>query len=432
MLIAALLRQLDPPRRIELIDPRGASQVVGTDHNRGPPELAVRVYDQLTDLSRFLRPDLAWGEAYTNGRLTVERGTLREVLDALGAVEARLSARPVRRLSSGTAKLWRALHMNNSIARVRRHVAHHYDIPGEIYDLFLDADRQYSCAYYAAPGDTLETAQARKKRHIAAKLLLEPGQRVLDIGSGWGGLALYLAREFDVEVVGMTLSPERHAYAVERAWRAGLADRVHFRLCDYRHEPGPHDRTVSVGMFEHVGAPHYLEFFSKLGVLVTPAGLSLVHSVGRRAPKSGPNPWLRKYIFPGAYAPSLSETLEAVERSGPWTTDIEILRLHYADTLRDWAGRFAAGRPQAAELLGERFCRMWEFYLAASEMSFRRLHQMVFQLQLSRQRTAVPLTRDYMVDTERSWPAEHALAADGGEAVWQRFEPSKPERGDAA
>jgi cyclopropane-fatty-acyl-phospholipid synthase len=302
-----------------------------------------------------------------------------------------------------TSFLFRRLQQYNPIGRAQEHVAHHYDLSDDLYDLFLDEDRQYSCAYFANDNVTLEQAQHDKKRHIAAKLLLEPGMRVLDIGCGWGGMALYLAKEANVEVVGLTLSKEQHKVATERAKKAGLEDKVTFHLRDYREEAGSYDRIVSVGMFEHVGVHHFNEFFNKVKALLTPKGVALLHSIGRMDGPGVTNPWLRKYIFPGGYAPALSEVLPVVEKSGLWATDIEILRLHYAETLKHWHQRFQENRDKIKKLYDERFCRMWEFYLIGAEMDFRYLNTMVFQMQLAKDIEAVPLTRDYMVQAEQAY-----------------------------
>jgi cyclopropane-fatty-acyl-phospholipid synthase len=302
----------------------------------------------------------------------------------------------------------RRLRQHNPIGRARSNVAHHYDLKDTLYELFLDKDRQYSCAYFQTGNDTLEAAQANKKRHLAAKLLLKPGHRVLDIGSGWGGLGLYLAQIERVDVTGVTLSVEQHKVSNERAKDMGLAERVRFNLRDYRSDTGCYDRIVSVGMFEHVGAGHYDEFFGKLKTLLKDDGVAVLHSIGRMEPPDSTNPWLRKYIFPGGYSPALSEVLAAIERAGLWVTDIEILRLHYAETLKEWSRRFQTNREGIKSLYDERFCRMWEFYLTACEMSFRYFDQMVFQIQLARRQDAVPLVRDYVTDWERSHPQPSA------------------------
>ncbi len=284
--------------------------------------------------------------------------------------------------------------------------AHHYNLSGELYELVLDSDLQYSCAYFPTFGISLEQAQEAKMRHIAAKLCLEPGQKVLDIGSGWGGMALYLARHADVEVTGVTLSTEQHKLSRKRVREAGLADRVCLHLRDYREETGTYDRVVSVGMFEHVGMPHYQEYFDKLTSLLRDDGVALLHTIADHGVPASCNPWIRKYIFPGGYCPSLSDILPAIERAGLWVTDIEVLRLHYAETLRHWRERFMANRQRAIELYDERFCRMWEFYLAGSEMAFRRMGMMVVQIQQTKSVEAAPLTRDYMAH----WEQAHAPA----------------------
>ncbi|MGH6886480.1 MAG: class I SAM-dependent methyltransferase, partial [Geminicoccales bacterium] len=302
-------------------------------------------------------------------------------------------------------------HQYNPVPRARANAAHHYDLSDALYDLFLDADRQYSCAYFTHPHDDLAQAQADKKRHIAAKLLLRPGHRVLDIGSGWGGLGLYLAGAGAGEVVGITLAEEQLKVSRARAEQAGLADRVRFELRDYRDQAGRFDRIVSVGMFEHVGLQHYPAFFRKIRELLVEDGVALVHAIGRMHGPGATNAWIRKYIFPGGYAPALSEVLPAVERLGLWVTDIEILRLHYAKTLRAWRRRFMANRDRVAQVYDERFCRMWEFYLIGSELAFRRMGHMVFQIQLAKRQDAVPLTRDYIVDWERG-RLDAAIAAE--------------------
>ena len=272
-------------------------------------------------------------------------------------------------------------------------------------------DRQYSCGYFTHRHHDLERAQLDKKRHLAAKLRLAPGQRILDIGSGWGGLALYLAGMYGCEVVGITLSEKQLKTSRLRAERAGLADRVRFELRDYREQTGSFDRIVSVGMFEHVGLKHYPEFFAKVRELLTDDGVAVLHSIGRMDGPGATNEWIRKYIFPGGYAPALSEVLPVVERLRLWVTDIEVLRLHYAETLRCWYERFQTNRAEIAKLYDERFCRMWEFYLAASEMAFRSMGHMVFQMQIAKRQDAVPLTRDYVSDWERDH-LDAAMAAE--------------------
>jgi len=292
----------------------------------------------------------------------------------------------------------------NTLGAARRNVSHHYDLSNDFYKLFLDKDWQYSCAYYPDPAMTLEEAQAAKRRHLMAKLMLKPGQRVLDIGCGWGGLALAMARDAGVEVTGITLSTEQLAMAQKRAEEAQLSHRVRFQLCDYRQLAGKFDRIVSVGMFEHVGVNHYLTFFRRVRDLLSDGGVALLHSIGRTFSPGSTNAWIRKYIFPGGYIPSLSEVMPAVESSGLITTDIEILHPHYADTLREWRRRFNVRRAEAAAMFDERFCRMWDFYLAGSECAFRHQGMMVFQMQLSNSLDEVPRSRDYIGAAEAGYP----------------------------
>jgi cyclopropane-fatty-acyl-phospholipid synthase len=399
MLLARLLHTIVRTGRLTLIDAAGRTHRFGAEDAR--PGAAVRLHDRALHRRLALRPKLAFGEAYMDGTLTLEEGTVYDLLDVLGLNVAHYEAMPLARVMSRLGH-WVRLLEPHGVGHARRNAAHHYDLSGRLYDLFLDKDRQYSCAYFTNNNKTLDEAQHDKKRHLAAKLLLAPGLKILDIGSGWGGLALYLARVGQADVTGVTLSSEQHRAANERAKAEGLASRVRFHLRDYREEPGRYDRIVSVGMFEHVGAAHYRTFFRKLKQLLTDDGVALLHSIGRMSPPGTTNPWLRKYIFPGGYTPALSETVAAIEREGLWITDVEILRLHYADTLREWRRRFGENRAEIARLYDERFCRMWEFYLAGCEVAFRRLDQMVFQIQLAKRQDAVPLTRDYMLDWERA------------------------------
>ncbi|HZL60509.1 MAG TPA: cyclopropane-fatty-acyl-phospholipid synthase family protein [Stellaceae bacterium] len=366
------------------------------------PTLTIRFHDKSLERQLLFNPRLYLGEAYMNGRLTIENASLYDFLDFVAVNMNRAPKSWVSPFYDGFGKAFRFFQQWNPLQRARQNVAHHYDLSGALYDLFLDRDRQYSCAYFTAPDQTIDQAQANKKRHIAAKLLLEPGQHVLDIGCGWGGLALYLAKECAVEVTGLTLSVEQHRVAERRAAVAGLSHKVRFKLVDYREEKGRYDRIVSVGMFEHVGVPQYSTFFRRVKELLNEDGVALLHSIGRADGPAATNPWLRKYIFPGGYAPALSEVLPVVERTGLFVTDIEILRLHYAETLKAWRTRFLAERERVRALYDDRFCRMWEFYLAGSEIAFRHHGHIVFQMQMARQVDTVPLTRDYMFDWERS------------------------------
>lgn len=398
-LLATVFRRVVKSGHLVMVDPSGARQAFG-DLTAKP--LTLRLHDRLVAFDLARNPQLKLGEAYTDGRISFEGGTIADFLD--------LIARNIGTGFGGGHLEWiamfrsaaRRLAPGNSNARARRNVAHHYDLSGGLYDLFLDTDKQYSCAYFETPQDSLETAQLNKKRHLAAKLDLKPSHKVLDIGSGWGGLGLHIAETTGADVTGITLSEEQLKVANERAAGAGLSGRVRFRLEDYRHTKGKFDRIVSVGMFEHVGVNGYDTFFRKAAQLLKEDGVMLLHSIGRVAGPGATDPWTAKYIFPGGYAPALSEVLPAIERAGLVVADIEILRLHYAATLKAWRERFLARRDDALALYDDRFCRMWEFYLAAAECGFRHCGLMVFQIQLARQQEAVPLTRNYIEERERA------------------------------
>jgi cyclopropane-fatty-acyl-phospholipid synthase len=406
----AILQRLITQGRLTVVWPDGSRS---TYEGKDGPSAAVRLRDQRTIRRLVLNPSLGAGEAYMSGGLTAEEGGIYDFLDTvLANLQARPAGHPVMRLRQQLADVSRRLVQYNPAARARRNVAHHYDLNGRLYSLFLDRDRQYSCAYFPRGDETLEEAQTAKKRHIAAKLRLDrPGLRVLDIGCGWGGMALTLARDFGAHVTGVTLSQEQFTEARARAAAEGLEDRVHFELCDYRSVAETFDRIVSVGMFEHVGIGHYREFFDTIARCLKPDGVALIHAIGRSDGPGSTNAWLRKYIFPGGYSPALSEVLPPVEKSGLMATDIEILRLHYAETLRHWRRRFAANRDAIATLYDDAFCRMFEFYLAASEITFRRCWHMVWQLQLTHGHGAVPLTRDYISAVEAGRAVEAKVAA---------------------
>jgi len=361
--------------------------------------VAVRLTSPAAEWGLLLDPELKLGEAYMDGNFVVERGTIADVLEvALGQTsELPQWARP--------QWLWRyvsrRLAQFNPRKRSRQNVAHHYDLDGRLYSLFLDADRQYSCAYFESPDASLDDAQLAKKRHLAAKLLLGRGKRVLDIGCGWGGLGLYLAEMTGADVTGVTLSQEQFGIANSRAAEKGLSDRARFNLQDYRDIKGPFDRIVSVGMFEHVGVGHYPEFFRKAAELLADDGVMVLHSICRSEGPGITNPWIAKYIFPGGYIPALSEVLPQIEKAGLLVTDIEILRLHYAETLKAWRERFLAHRDDVERIYDQRFVRMWEFYLAASEMSFRKQNMMNFQIQITKRQQVTPMTRDYIAHEEQ-------------------------------
>jgi len=406
MLLARLLDRCVSAGRLTIITADGARHLIGRRRD-GAPDVTVRVHDHSAQRALFRNPKLAFGELYMDGRLTIEHGTLYDLLDLLCATVGDLEANTwVGRLGVMSGRMTRRLQQYNPVGKAQRNVAHHYDLSDRLYDLFLDEDRQYSCALFSNDNESLEEAQRNKKRHIAAKLLLEPGQSLLDIGCGWGGLALYLARLGGGDVTGLTLSAEQHGVAEQRAKQENLSDRVRFRLQDYRAEGGRYDRIVSVGMFEHVGVNHYREYFRQLRRLLKEDGVALLHTIGRAGPPAATNPWLAKYIFPVGYTPALSEIMSAVEKENLWVTDVEVLRLHYAKTLREWHRRFDQNRAEIRALYDERFCRMWEFYLIACELAFRRMDQVVFQVQISRQQTAVPLTRAYI----QNWEQEHLAA----------------------
>ncbi|HLY46258.1 MAG TPA: cyclopropane-fatty-acyl-phospholipid synthase family protein [Stellaceae bacterium] len=414
MLLAPVLARVIRIGRLDVIDSAGQRHVFGGTPG---PSACIRLRDPALHWKLLLRPRLYVPEAYMAGTLTIEEGTLYDFLDVLVSNDAALPDTPLLRLNRASGRWVRRLHQYNPAPRARRNVAHHYDLSDQLYELFLDRDRQYSCAYFRTPDDDLDTAQDNKKRHIAAKLLLRRGQRVLDIGSGWGGLALYLAAECGVDVTGLTLSAEQHQVATRRAAQAGLADRVRFQLRDYREERGQYDRIVSVGMFEHVGVNQYPTFFRTVSRLLAPDGVALLHAIGRMDGPSTTNPWMRKYIFPGGYAPALSEVVPVVERTRLWITDLEILRLHYAETLRAWRRRFEANRERVRALYDERFCRMWEMYLAGAELAFRRDGHLVFQMQLAKAVNTVPLTRDYIGDWERAYATPLVVGKPAGRAA---------------
>jgi cyclopropane-fatty-acyl-phospholipid synthase len=382
---------------VTLIDHRGRRQTFGD----GEPRVTVRLADRSTDWALALNPWLKAGEAYMDGKVVIEEGSLYDLIDIGMANANAIQKIRWQGLIAGFHTLARWWHQNNPIGLARQHVAHHYDLSRRLFELFLDESMQYSCAYFLRPGMSLAEAQAAKIRHIASKLLLEPGQRVLDIGSGWGGLGIFLARHCGVEVVGVTLSREQHELSTQRAREAGVDTQVTFKLQDYRLEEDAYDRIVSVGMFEHVGVKHYREFFGTVERLLKPAGVALLHAIGRKDGPGFTNPWLRKYIFPGGYSPALSEVVPVVEKTGMWITDIEVLRLHYAETLRCWRENFNRHRAEIARIYDDRFCRMWEFYLIGSELSFRHGYNMVWQMQMARDIGAVPVTRDYMFDWQR-------------------------------
>jgi cyclopropane-fatty-acyl-phospholipid synthase len=392
-LLTHMLKGFVQTGTLNVIDAEGRRHVFS---GRPGPEVTFRLHDKALYTKLFFNPEMGAGEGYMDGTLTFENCTLADFLSFFSINRLALGSYPMQAFFRKVSRKLRSFQQYNPIGKAQENVAHHYDLSNDFYKLFLDEDMQYSCAYFLHEEETLEQAQLNKKRHLASKLLLEPGQRVLDIGSGWGGLALYLASLTDIEIVGVTLSKEQYELSVQRAKALGLEDRVQFKLQDYRHVEGPFDRIISVGMFEHVGVHHYGEFFKKVFDLLTDSGVALIHSIGHMSPPGTASPWLRKYIFPGAYSPAMSEVFTALELNSLWATDVEILRVHYADTLREWHKRFEMNRDKIASMYDERFCRMWEFYLVSVGMMFRTGSQMVFQMQVAKQRDAAPLTRDYI------------------------------------
>jgi cyclopropane-fatty-acyl-phospholipid synthase len=391
---------------LTVIDVSGHRHLFG---GRSPgPDVTMQISDPALYRKLVLNPELAAGEGYMDGRMSFPgHGTnsegLRRFLTLFSMNRLALGSYPLQRVARPISRALKRLQQSNRVGEAQRNVAHHYDLGNEFYRLFLDDGMFYSCGYYKSESDTLEQAQQNKCRLIAAKLQLSPGMTVLDIGCGWGGLAIYLAKIADVQVIGCTLSKEQHAMALHRAKAAGVDSKVQFLLMDYRNLDRKFDRIVSVGMFEHVGVHHYDEFFAKVNQLLPDNGLMLLHSIGHMSPPGTASPWLRKWIFPGAYSPALSEVLRAVEMNSLWMTDLELLRVHYARTLHHWHERFEHNREHVAKMYDERFCRMWEFYLISAEMMFRTGSQLVFHMQLSRQRDAAPIVRDYITDTQREY-----------------------------
>jgi cyclopropane-fatty-acyl-phospholipid synthase len=407
-LLLIFLRKLIRRGSFKVTLANGATHIFGD--GSGPP-VAVRFTTPAAQRAVLLDPELKLGEAYMDGTFVVQQGSIADVLamllsqERVGGANWPWLLRPFRHL-------FRRLQQYNPRSRSRQNVAHHYDLDGGLYSLFLDGDRQYSCGYFETLDQSLDDAQLAKKRHLAAKLKPKPGAKVLDIGCGWGGLALYLAEIAGANVTGITLSREQFQIAQNRALERGLTEDANFRLIDYRDVEGQFDRVVSVGMFEHVGVGFYDTFFGKCGELLADDGLALLHSIGRSSPPGITNPWIAKYIFPGGYIPALSEVLPAIERAGLIVTDVEVLQLHYAETLKAWRERFLAHRDEVVRLYDQRFVRMWEFYLACSEMAFREGDMVVFQIQIAKRKSVAPQTRDYVAREEarlRGLEARHAV-----------------------
>jgi cyclopropane-fatty-acyl-phospholipid synthase len=400
-LIGRFIDQLLPVGSITLIQPDGRRETHGPG---GGKHVTVKLHDRRAALEIFRNPRLKFGELYMDGRLTIEDGTILDVLELIVGAKPWEQGRR-KALGKGKAGKLVSFFRRNDVRKSRSNVAHHYDIGNDLYALFLDDDLQYSCAYFTDPGNSLEQAQADKKAHIAAKLDLKPGQRVLDIGCGWGGMALYLHEVAGVDVLGITLSEEQIKIARERAKAAGVSDHVKFELVDYRELDGRFDRIVSVGMFEHVGAAHYDEFFDKCRELLTDDGVMLLHTIGKLGGAGTPDPFTDKWIFPGYHLPSLTQMCASTEKVKLIVSDIETLRLHYAYTLRHWLDRATKARAKIEKLYDARFFRMWEFYLAGGIVMFESGSACNYQVQYVRDRRALPITRDYMFETERKYRA---------------------------
>ena len=412
MLLSKLLDRLIQQGTLIVFDAFGNKHVFG----HSDPCVTIRLHDSTLHWKLFFNPLLYTGEAYMDETLTISDGTLYDFLALIGINRVHTHPHYICKITNLLYHLFRRLHQFNTTRIAKKNVAHHYDLSCELYDLFLDTRRQYSCAYFPTGNEDLETAQLRKLQLITSKLLIEPEQQVLDIGSGWGGLALHLAKQEQCTVTGLTLSEEQLHFAVSRAQKIGMENQTNFQLRDYRNQSGKFDRIVSVGMFEHVGIGHYGEYFDKIAALLDDQGIALLHTIGRSDGPGITNPWIRKYIFPGGYIPALSEIVRAIEQSGLIITDLEVLRLHYAETLRYWRSRFMANWNEAVSLYDERFCRMWEFYLVSSEVSFRFMDNVVFQIQLAKRHDAVPLVRNYIMDrpgeSARQYKSEdHSRAA---------------------
>jgi cyclopropane-fatty-acyl-phospholipid synthase len=385
---------------LKIIDADGKEHVFSGEPG---PNVTMRLSDRSLYYKLVFNPELHAGEAYMDGRMSFEDSTLRDFLTLFSLNRLSLGSYPLQKVLRRISRAFRKRQQANPVGKAQQNVAHHYDLGNDFYKLFLDEGLQYTCAYFTDDDETLEQAQRNKLRLVAAKLNLKPGLKILDMGCGWGELALYLAGLEDVEVIGVTLSKEQNELANARAREAGLEARVRFELKDYRNVEGRFDRIVAVGMLEHIGVHHYGELFNKINELMDDDGLAFLHSIGHMSPPGTASPWMRKYIFPGAYSPALSEVFEVVEQNSLWVTDLEFLRLHYAKTLAHWAQRFEANRGEIEAMYDARFARMWEFYLISAEMMFRTGSQLVFHMQLARKRDAAPIVRDYITDLQRTY-----------------------------
>jgi len=394
MKLANFLNNLFKQDGFVLVDANYKKYVIGKPIKEKP--ITIKLLDKKLNYKLLINPDLYFGEAYTDGSLIIENGTITEFLDItfknIGRGDINIYGKILNKIN-GT---YRYLTNFNKIVKSKKNVSHHYDISEKLYDLFLDSNRQYSCAYFKNEEDTLEQAQNNKIDHIIKKLNIKPNQKILDIGSGWGTLALAIANKTKASVIGITLSENQHQYSNNKAKEMNLSNQVEFKLIDYRELNEKFDRIVSVGMFEHVGRKFYKTYFNQVSKLLKDKGIALIHTIGSSNPPRDPQPWITKYIFPGGYTPSLSELARPIENSGLIISDIEVLRMHYAHTLRHWKERFLSKKDTVLNMFDEKFYRMWEFYLASCEMAFKWGDQVVFQLQLSKDNISVPNTRDYI------------------------------------
>ena len=394
MSLISFLNNLFKQDGFELIDSNSKKYVIGNPTKDKP--IVIRFLDQKLMQKLLINPDLYFGEAYMNGSLVIENGTLTDFLDLAFKNIGRGNINTYGAIIKKIKGTFGYLTNLNKIIKSKENVAHHYDISEKLYDLFLDKNRQYSCAYFKNDSDTLEQAQSNKIHHIIKKLNIQPNQKVLDVGSGWGTLALAIAKETNASVTGITLSENQFEYSQNKAKEMNLSNQVDFKLIDYRQLNEKFDRIVSVGMFEHVGRNFYRTYFNKVFQLLNEKGIALIHTIGSSMPPRDPQPWIQKYIFPGGYTPSLSEISKPIEKSGLIVSDIEVLRMHYAHTLRNWKERFLSKKDTVLDMFDEKFFRMWEFYLASCEMAFKWGDQVVFQLQLAKDNSSVPNTRDYI------------------------------------
>ena len=394
MYLSNFLNRLIKDDGFELIDANSKSYLIGKPKKENP--IRFKILDKTLHWKLLINPDLYLGEGYTDGSIVIENGTLTEFLDIAIKNIGRDSANSITNALDKFRRMYRYITNFNLIGKSKQNVAHHYDLSNKFYDLFLDEKRQYSCAYFKNEDDTLEVAQNNKIDHIIKKLNLKSNHKVLDVGCGWGTLALDIAKKTQCEVVGITLSKNQLEYAQQKAREMNLENQVEFRLEDYRQLSEKFDRVVSVGMFEHVGRKFYSKYFNKVFDFLNEDGVALIHTIGSINPPRGPQPWITKYIFPGGYTPSLSEVSLPIEKSGLIISDLEVLRAHYAHTLKNWKDRFMSKKEQVLEMFDEKFFRMWEFYLVGCEMSFKWSDQVVFQFQLTRKLKATPITRDYI------------------------------------